>query len=191
MLPTTTTPELRRLVADANHVDVKTAASNVSLREFVAAALGWQPGWMKLLFRARKVLAHLLRLQHPNTPVVRLRPEKIPFTPGTKVGFFAVTEAAEDRYLVLEASDTHLTGYLAVVAEAEAPGRNRFYVITIVKYHHWTGPLYFNIIRPFHHLVVRSLVNAGARGLERSHHRPLLQGTKPASVIARSIKEKR
>ncbi|MCP4630164.1 MAG: DUF2867 domain-containing protein [bacterium] len=31
---------------------------------------------------------------------------------------------------------------------------NRFYVITVVHYKHWTGPVYFNLIRPFHHLVV-------------------------------------
>lgn len=26
--------------------------------------------------------------------------------------------------------------------------------ITTVYYKHWTGPVYFNLIRPFHHLVV-------------------------------------
>lgn len=160
----TVAPELSHLLSGADHVDVKTAESDVTLREFVAAALGWQPGWMKLLFHARKVLARLLRLQHPDTPVVRLRPEEIPFAPDGKVGFFTVAEAAEDRHLVLEATDTHLTGYLAVVAEPGATRKNKFHVATVVKYHHWTGPLYFNIIRPFHHLVVRSMVDAGARG---------------------------
>jgi hypothetical protein len=72
---------------------------------------------------------------------------------------------------VLETADTHLTGYLAVVIEPLAHGRTTFHNITIVKYHRWAGPLYFNVIRPFHHLVVRSVINAGARGrrAERSH----------------------
>ncbi len=83
---------------------------------------------------------------------------------GAKVWFFTVVGAAEERYIVLEAADTHLSGYLAVVAEPLAQGRTRFHNITIVKYHRWTGPLYFNVIRPFHHLVVSSMVNAGARG---------------------------
>jgi hypothetical protein len=57
-----------------------------------------------------------------------------------------------------------LTGYLAVVAEPLAHGRTRFHNITVVKYHRWTGPLYFKVIRPFHHLVVRSMVTGyGAR----------------------------
>ena len=110
------------------------------------------------------MFARLLRLRDPQLPTgPRLRPEEIPFSPSAKVRFFTVVGAAEDRYIVLEASDTHLTGYLAVVAKPLAHGRTRFHNITIVKYHRWTGPLYFNVIRPFHHLVVRSMVSAGAR----------------------------
>lgn len=163
-------PELNPLLTGADHVDVKTTESNMTLREFVSAMVGWQPGWMKMLFRARTVFARLLRLRYSNIPAgTRLRPEEIPFAPGGEIGFFTIVGAAEDRYIVLEASDTHLTGYLAVVAEPVAVGRNRFRVATIVKYRRWTGPLYFNVIRPFHHVVVRSMVNAGARGEDLAH----------------------
>jgi uncharacterized protein DUF2867 len=165
MLSTIVAPELNSLLAGADHVDVKITEADLTLREFVSSALGWQPGWMKMLFGARVVFAHLLRLRNPRVPAgPPLRPEEIPFSPGGKVRFFTVVGAAEDRYIVLEAADSHLTGYLAVVAEPLAHGCTRFHNITIVKYHRWTGPLYFNVIRPFHHLVVRSMVNAGARG---------------------------
>ena len=164
-------PELNPLLTGADHIDVKSTEADVSLREFVSGALGWQPGWMRRLFRAmlvraRVVFARLLRLRNPEIPTAPrlLRPEEIPFSPGAKVWFFTVVGAAEDRYILLEAADTHLTGYLAVVAEPLVNGRTRFHNVTIVKYHRWTGPLYFNVIRPFHHLVVRSMVNAGARG---------------------------
>lgn len=158
-------PELSSLLTSANHVDVKTTEARVTLREFVAGALGWQPAWIRALFRARTVLARLLRLRNSDVPAgARLRPQEIRFTPGATVWFFTVTAAAEDRFILLEAADTHLTGYLAVVTEPLATGRNRFHAITAVRYHRWTGPLYFNLIRPFHHLVVRSMVAAGARG---------------------------
>ncbi|WP_422698682.1 DUF2867 domain-containing protein [Desulfosarcina cetonica] len=32
-----------------------------------------------------------------------------------------------------------------------------------MRYRNWTGPVYFNLIRPFHHLVVREMMKAGAR----------------------------
>jgi hypothetical protein len=50
---------------------------------------------------------------------------------------------------------------MAIVMEDPDSARKRCHVLTIVHYHHWTGPLYFNAIRPFHHLVVGSMVNAG------------------------------
>jgi hypothetical protein len=152
-------PELRALLDGADHVDVKTVASTASLAEFVAAAMSWEPFWLKGLFAARSVFARPLRLNDPDVPPTRrLRPQDIPFTPGGKVHFFTVTDAAEGRFLVMEAADNHLSGYLAIIAD---PGR--FRVATIVKYHRWTGPLYFNVIRPFHHLVVSGMASAGAR----------------------------
>jgi hypothetical protein len=41
----------------------------------------------------------------------------------------------------------------------------RFRVVTIVHYRHWTGRLYFNLIRPFHHWVVTGMARSGTRGL--------------------------
>ena len=61
-------------------------------------------------------------------------------------------------------TDTHLTAALVVVAHPLNFGRRRFEVITVVHYHRWTGPVYFNVIRPFHHLVVGSMIHAGVQG---------------------------
>jgi hypothetical protein len=49
------------------------------------------------------------------------------------------------------------------VAEPLANDLIRYYIVTIVHYLHWTGPVYFNLIRPFHHLVVARMARAGAR----------------------------
>jgi hypothetical protein len=38
----------------------------------------------------------------------------------------------------------------------------RFHVVTIVHYRRWTGPVYFNVIRPFHHLVVYQMAKSAA-----------------------------
>ncbi|GIH93074.1 DUF2867 domain-containing protein [Planobispora siamensis] len=154
-------PRLRALTEDADHVDVKTVEGDVSLREFLAGFISYEPGWMRLLYRIRAGFVRLLGMRQGELPSARgTRPEEIPFTPGGKLAFFTVTEAEEDRYFVAGATESHLTAWLAVVAE---PGR--FRVVTIVKYHRWTGPVYFNVIRPFHHLVVTRMARAGARGV--------------------------
>ncbi|MGH8776503.1 MAG: DUF2867 domain-containing protein [Jiangellaceae bacterium] len=155
--------DVRLLFADADHVDVKTGQGELNLREFVAAAMSWQPAWLKALFRAREVLARLLRLDRPDVPAgARLRPEDVSFAPGTSMWFFTVTAGAEDRYIVLKAADNHLTGYCAIVSEpvTSGPGPTRFRVVTVVRYHRWTGRAYFAVVRPFHHLVVTSMIRA-------------------------------
>ncbi|MBA9007079.1 DUF2867 domain-containing protein [Thermomonospora cellulosilytica] len=156
-------PELRSLTEDADHVDVKVAEAALTLREYAAATLSWQPAWLTALFRVRDVFARGAGLETTAGRMGRrLRPEDVPFTPGAPVHFFTVTEAAEDRYLVLEAADSHLTAYLAIMARPDGD-LNRFEVVTVVKYHRRLGSLYFNLIRPFHHLVVAGMARAGAR----------------------------
>nr|WP_260408438.1 DUF2867 domain-containing protein [Planomonospora venezuelensis] len=143
----------------ADHVDVKTVEGDVTLREFLAGFISYEPGWIRLLYRVRAGFVRLLGMRQDELPSARgLRPGDIPFAPGEKLAFFTVEEAEEDRYFVAGASESHLTAWLAVVA---GPG-GRFDVVTVVKYHRWTGPVYFNVIRPFHHLVVTAMARAGA-----------------------------
>lgn len=163
---TDTAPELKSLANSADHVDVKSAESAATLRECVAAAMAWRPAWMRALFRARSVLARVMRLNEPTVPAGKpLAADELSFAPGANISFFTVVSADEDRYLLLEASDSHLAGYLAVVMHPGEAACARFDAVTLVKYRRWTGPLYFNIIRPFHHLVVAAMVKAAARSV--------------------------
>ncbi|WP_449062030.1 DUF2867 domain-containing protein [Planomonospora algeriensis] len=150
-------PELRALTRDADHVDVKTVEGDVTLREFLAGLISYEPGWMRFLYRVRAGFVRLLGMRQGELPsAAGVRPEDVPFTSGEKLAFFTVTEAEEGRYFVAGTTESHLSAWIAVVAE---PGR--FHVVTVVKYHRWTGPVYFNVIRPFHHLVVAGMARAG------------------------------
>jgi hypothetical protein len=157
-------PELTSLLEGADHVDVKTVESNLSLPEFIAAVLGYRPVWLRGLFAARAVFARLLRLDNPSgTFGPPLRAQDISFIPGDEIAFFTVLDGAEDRFIILEAADTHLVGYLAVLVSPGEHAANKLQAVTVVKYQRWTGPVYFNVIRPFHHLVVRRIIDHAAR----------------------------
>ena len=154
-------PQLRKLVAEADHMDVKVVTGNVSLLQFVAGMFSYYPVWLKNLYRIRWGFVRLLGMKQKGIPAaVTMRPEDVPMTPGEKATFFTVKLAEAERYWVAEAAESHLTAYLGVVMEP-LPAGNRFHVLTIVHYHKWTGPVYFNVIRPFHHLVVRKMAKAG------------------------------
>jgi hypothetical protein len=157
-----TAPELAPVLDGADYIEFKEIEGEVSLREFVAGALGRQPGWVKVLFAARVLLARALRLDSAGIPSRgRLRPDDVGFAPGDKVAFFTVRSGAEDRYLVLGAEDNHLTGYLTIVAEPVSGARKRFQLGTIVHYHRRAGRLYFALIKPFHHLIIRGMLRGG------------------------------
>lgn len=157
---------LKPIFRDADYVDVKVVEGEVTLREFIATALTYQPGWMRLLYGIRAGFVRLLGMRQkeifPTPPPLRL--ETVPMVEGQPAYFFKVRLAQEDAYWVVEMNDKHLKAGLGVVVEPLSERRRRFYMVTIVHYNNWAGPVYFNVIRPFHHLVVGSMARAGVRG---------------------------
>jgi hypothetical protein len=157
-------PQIAQLLKDSNYVDVKTIEGQTSLRQFIASVLSYYPGWIIFLYRIRTILVKLLGLvEHPAPEELpKLGPHDVSFVVGEAVTFFTVRLAEEKHYWVGETpEDKHLSAYFAVVVEPMEGNRKRFHIATIVYYKHWTGPVYFNLIRPFHHLVVGRMIRAG------------------------------
>jgi hypothetical protein len=149
---------------DADFIDIKVFQGNTTLRQFIASMLSYYPWWIVQLYRIRKLLAKILGLAKHETPqdLPNLRPEDVSFTSGENVTFFTVRSAIEDLIWMSETpDDKHLRAYFGVIREPLNNSFNRFHVITTVFYKHWTGPVYFNLIRPFHHLVVSRMAKHG------------------------------
>jgi hypothetical protein len=163
-------PQIAPLLKGANHIDVKTIEGQTSLRQFIAAMLSYYPRWIVFLYRIRTILVKLLGLvKHPAPEALpKLGPQDVSFVVGEAVTFFTVRLAEEKRFWVGETpEDKHLSAYFGVVVEPLQDHRKRFHVATIVNYKHWTGPVYFNLIRPFHHLVVGRMMRAGVQQAHR------------------------
>ncbi|MEV8374103.1 DUF2867 domain-containing protein [Kribbella sp. NPDC056861] len=164
-MPThTDLPELTDLLPTADVIDVKTATGDVTLREFVAGALGNGSFPGRILFAIRVPIARLLRLEMTGMPpTTRLRPEDISFTPGDSVSFFTVDRGEEEHYLLLKITDNHLVAHLAIIVDDSGPVR-RFKVVTLVRYLRKAGRLYFELIRPFHHVIMHVMCRSAIRG---------------------------
>jgi len=159
-------PDIAQLLKGSNYIDIKTAEGQTSLRRFIAGMLSFYPGWIVFLYRIRAVLVKLLGLyKHPAPGALpELSPEDVSFVVDETVTFFTVRAAKENHYWVGETpEDKHLSAYFCVAVEPLGDPRKRFHVATIVHYKHWTGPVYFNLIRPFHHLVVGRMMRAGVQ----------------------------
>ena len=149
--------ELKPFFEGADFIDVKVYKGKSTLPGFVASMLSYYPWWLILLYRIRQLLVHIFGLVKHEAPdeLPDLKAGDISFTPGDQASFFIVRRARKDIYWISETpEDKHLKAFFGVVVEALNEIEKRFYVITSVYYKHWSGPVYFNLIRPFHHLVV-------------------------------------
>ena len=155
-------PQLAELAKNADHIDVKYASSRAGLREFIADSLNWKPGWVTTLFNLRRKLAAILGLKQVEFKRALLSPEDIPFSPGEDLSFFQVIDCHEGKWLAGGATDSHLRGVVVFVCQPGDRGINELALATVVHYRDWRGPFYFNLIRPFHHLIVNGMIKHAA-----------------------------
>ena len=158
--------ELQQFFDESDFTDVKVVEGAVTLRAFIASMLSYYPWWIILLYRIRTLVVFILGLVKHEAPeeLPNLSPEEVSFMPGERVTFFIVRKAKEDVYWFSETpEDKHLSAYFGIVVEPLNNDLNRFYVVTTLRYRHWTGPVYFNLIKPFHHLVVSQMARAGVK----------------------------
>jgi hypothetical protein len=157
-------PEVAPILVGANHVDVKTVTGQVSLRVFIAGVFSYQPGWVTFLYGIRWGFVRLLGLTQEGIPKTqRARPEDVPMTPGGTFEFLTVQAAQADQYWIGRFDDKHLTGHVVVTVEPFDDQTRRFRLMTVVHYNNWAGPIYFTVIKPFHHLVVRLAVRSAVK----------------------------
>ncbi len=154
---------VQTLTNKADVVDIKQTVTTASLRQFIAGFLNYHPLWIQGLYGVRAAFVKVLGMSQKGMPrAPRLTPETVPMRVAQKAGFFAIEAAEENKYWVAGITDVHLTAHLAIVCEPLSDSRNRISVITLVDYHDWRGPFYYNGIRPFHYVVVWSMMRAGA-----------------------------
>lgn len=156
--------QFNKYLDKADVTDIKVFEGSISLRRFIASMLSYYPWWILQLYRFRKLLVGILGLVNHQAPdtLPDLQPEDVSFAPGEPVTFFVVRCAEEGLFWISETpEDKHLRAYFGVLKEPVSDSLSRFYVVTAVYYKHWTGPVYFNLIRPFHHLVVSRMARHG------------------------------
>ena len=151
----------------ADVIDVKEGLGGTGLRETLAALFSYSPAWIRLLFRVRDIAVRpfgLRRLGFQNTP---MRPEEVPFTPGERVtGLFSVLaaeESGQEPYWISIARDKHLDVAIALLVSPRDNGLRLFSLCTVVWYKSCLGPVYYNVIRCFHHILAAAMLRQALR----------------------------
>jgi len=136
----------------------------VTIVELTQAFFTASPKWVDRLFQLRNDIVSLIGLKtSPNS----LKKSFIPssFEVNDSVGFFKILKKTEHEIIFGE-DDKHLNFKVSLFQESSTHVIQRFTCTTIVKYHNWFGRLYFFCIKPFHKLIVPSIMKQMIKKVE-------------------------
>jgi hypothetical protein len=129
----------------------------VSLESCVRYIFNNWPNWMSFLIWLRNILVKPFGLDSSNDVYEKGAIPVINISKGGKVIFFEVVEC-NDEEVLLFFSDKHLDGYLSCILK----NFNLSYEViltTVVKYNNNLGRVYLFCIKPFHKLIIRSMLH--------------------------------
>jgi hypothetical protein len=158
-------PEIKTLFRAADYVGIKTVDTDLSLERFLIRIFSYRPALIRLLYRLRAPLVRLLGFkQDPMPDLDEWIPAEFPMFPCGQVWFFTVQQVQKELFWIAGCPrDRHLDAEIAVVVRPLAGKLKRFYLITVVRYKHWTGPVYFALIRLFNLFLINRMARYAGR----------------------------
>jgi hypothetical protein len=135
------------------------AGRRYTLDEAVALVFATTPGWVKGLMQLRNGLVRPfgLKVGSPREAPGRAGP----LLPGARVGIFRVFDRRPDELLLGE-DDRHLDFRVSVLLRDEGEAQWAT-VTTVIHFHNALGRAYFAVVRPFHQLIVPTLMRRALR----------------------------
>ncbi|WP_445722529.1 DUF2867 domain-containing protein [Flavobacterium sp.] len=121
-----------------------------TLENITNLIFGKEPKWVTLLFKIRNSIVKLFGLKTEMPKNVNTH-----FKVGSYIGFFQIFNIIENEVL-LGADDSHLKFRVSIFNSQEKDFNIK--VTTLVQYNNTFGKIYMTIIKPFHCLVVKSMI---------------------------------
>jgi hypothetical protein len=150
--PTIDTKSLLTGAQFADAFSITTETTDLTARDAATRMLSHSPPWVDALMRLRDLIVAPFGLKtaqsahHANVD---------------KVGFFPVLSETPQR-LIAGFNDNHLDFRVVVDVAADGTGQ-RVTATTVVLMHNWLGRIYLTVIKPFHRMVVRSMLRQVTR----------------------------
>lgn len=121
-------------------------------------------GWMMFLFRLRDWLVKPLKLKvaEDYRQVIPVAIEK-----GQYIGFFKIVEKNNEEIL-MHGKDSHLHAYIGL-SFLQNQDKRTLKASTIVFFNNTLGSVYFFIIKPFHKLIIKTLLKRVAVKIKNSN----------------------
>jgi hypothetical protein len=143
--------------ADAFACEV-TGAKELSADEIMISFWTVMPGWVNALFKLRNLLVRPFGL---DTGEDRDHSEKLKSmirAGNGNNGLMSVVAKSGNETVIL-LSDKHLNAYMSVFISTKDK-LQKVTAITLVHYHNRLGRIYFFFIRPFHKVIIKSMLRS-------------------------------
>lgn len=124
------------------------------------------PKWVDNLFKLRNWIVKPFGLQQGEGKNARKFEECI--RTGGKLGFASISDKSP-KETILCLTDKHLSAYLSVYIEDMEDDERAIYTTTLVNFHNKLGYIYFYTIYPFHHIVVKKMLEKTIKKLLKSN----------------------
>ena len=123
----------------------------VLLESIARSFLNYNPGWVKCLVVLRNILVKPFNLQTGTE-----KSAIITISKGSKASIFKVLEMNDDE-LLLYYEDKHLDACFSIMLN-RLHHQNEITASTTVYFHNNLGRIYFFFIKPFHILIIKSML---------------------------------
>lgn len=154
--------KVRRAVGMVHFCDAYQAPlsrRDIDVNEAYKAVFAYAPRWTRALMRVRGWMVAPFGLLHPTKEMNRTVEEGFPrsgFEVGQRVGAFTIQSLEPDELIAGE-NDKHLD-FRVSVFKAAKQGTETITVSTVVQINNMLGRCYLALIKPFHRIIVRAML---------------------------------
>tara|TARA_B100001173_G_C15992235_1_gene549488 strand:+ start:382 stop:933 length:552 start_codon:yes stop_codon:yes gene_type:complete len=145
--------------------------NTINITEIGKAFFSSGPKWVDNLFSLRNKIVSIFGLKTPGKITNRAQQlELFKCNPGEQLGLFKVFSKNENE-VILGEDDKHLNFRISMfVNQSKEDAKKKHLIIsTTVEYNNWFGKLYFLPVRPFHKLIVPTMLKGMIRKLEKDN----------------------
>jgi hypothetical protein len=115
------------------------------------------PKWLNSLLKLRNILVKPFGLNTDSPTEIKSIASDKKYELGENAVFFKIIKRNENE-LVMSEEDKHLNFRTSVLKLDQNDSTTKIYSITIVRYNNTFGKVYFFFVKPFHKLIIRTLL---------------------------------
>ena len=129
------------------------SSKRYSIEEITKLFFETSPKWIDHLFEVRNKVVKIFGLKVSDVPNKEELLKNTKFVINEEIGLFKIFDKSNNE-IILGQNDKHLNFKISILSNIRTDDKQLITISTLVYFNKWYGKLYFQLIRPFHKLIV-------------------------------------